>query len=75
MAERVFAWSQGRRVRIVVADVPGGYERLFAQVAADAAHIADRDLLAADVSAIFGAHVRLERGAPDQRDEIVIRVG
>lgn len=75
VAERVFEWSKGRRVRIVVTDVPGGYDRLFDQIARDARRISDRDLLADDVSAIFGTHVRLDRREVDDREELVITVG
>ena len=65
MNERVFEWSRGRRVRIVVADVPGDYERLLESVTSDARHIDDSELLADDVSAVFGTHVRLERREMD----------
>ena len=73
--ERVFVWSRGRRVRIVVADVPGDYERLFDSVTSDARHIDDAERLADDVSAIFGTHVRLERRETDGVEEVVIKVG
>jgi hypothetical protein len=75
MDERVFVWSRGRRVRIVVADVPGDYERLFDSVTSDARHIDDAERLADDVSAIFGTHVRLERRETDGVEEVVIKVG
>ncbi len=75
MDERVFVWSGGRRVRIVVADVPGDHERLFDRVTRDARRIDDRERLADDVSAIFNAHVRIERGEVDGVEEIVLRVG
>ena len=75
MDERVFEWSRGRRVRIVVADVPGDYERLLESVTSDARHIDDSELLADDVSAVFGTHVRLERREMDGVEELVIKVG
>ena len=75
MDERVFDWSRGRRVRIVVMDVPGDYESLLERVADDAQRIDDRDLLADDVSAIFGTHVRLGREETDGIEEIVLKVG
>jgi hypothetical protein len=75
MDERVFVWSRGRRVRIVVAEVPGDYERLFDSVTSDARHIDDAERLADDVSAIFGTHVRLERRETDGVEEVVIKVG
>ena len=75
MNERVFEWSRGRRVRIVVADVPGDYERLLESVTSDARHIDDSELLADDVSAVFGTHVRLERREMDGVEELVIKVG
>jgi hypothetical protein len=75
MDERVFDWSRGRRVRIVVANVPGGYEQLFDQVASDAQRIDDRELLADDVSALFGTYVRLGRNEADGVEEIVLKVG
>jgi hypothetical protein len=37
MEERVIAWSQRRRLRIVVTDVPGDYERVLGMVIEDAA--------------------------------------
>ena len=73
--ERIFVWSRGRRVRIVVADVPGDYERLLESVTSDARHIDDAERLADDVSAIFGTHVRLERRETDGVEEVVIKVG
>ena len=73
--ESVFVWSRGRRVRIVVADVPGDYERLLKSVTSDARHIDDAERLADDVSAIFGTHVRLERREIDGVEELVIKVG
>src|ERR1035437_2335404 len=75
MDERVFTWSRGRRVRIVVADVPGDYERLLASVTSDSRHIDDAERLADDVSAIFGTHVRLERRDIDGVEELVFKVG
>jgi hypothetical protein len=75
MYERVFEWSRGRRVRIVMADVPGDYERLLKSVTSDARHIDDGELLADDVSAVFGTHVRLERREMDGVEELVIKVG
>ena len=72
--ERVFDWSRGRRVRIVVANVPGGYGPLFDRVTRDAEWIDDRDRLADDVSVIFGAHVRLERRETDGVEEVVLNV-
>jgi hypothetical protein len=75
MDERVFVWSAGRRVRIVVADVPGDFERLFDQVAHDARHIVDRERLADDVSAVFNAHVRIGRDEVDGVEEVVLTVG
>jgi hypothetical protein len=75
MDERVFTWSRGRRVRIVVADVPGDYESLLASVTSDARHIDDAERLADDVSSIFGTHVRLQRSEIDGVEELVIRVG
>jgi hypothetical protein len=73
--ERVFMWSRGRRVRIVVADVPGDYEHLLEIVTSDAQHIDDGERLADDVSAIFGTHVRLERREIDGVEELVLKVG
>jgi hypothetical protein len=73
--ERVFVWSRGRRVRIVVANVPGDYERLVKSVTSDARHIDDAERLADDVSAIFGTHVRLERREIEGVEELVIKVG
>jgi len=75
MDERVFMWSRGRRVRIVVADVPGDYERLLESVTSDAQHIDDGEQLADDVSAIFGTHVRLSRREIDGVEELVLKVG
>lgn len=75
MDERVFVWSRGRRVRIVVADVPGDYESLFESVTNDARHIDDVERLADDVSAIFGSHVRLERREVEGGEEVVLKVG
>ena len=75
MDERVFAWSAGRRVRIVVADVPGDFERLFERVAQDARHIVDGERLADDVSAVFNAHVRIARDEVDGIEEVVLTVG
>ena len=75
MDERVFEWSRGRRVRIVVADVPGDYESLLESVTSDARHIDDSELLADDVSAVFGTYVRLERREMDGVEELVIKVG
>lgn len=75
MSERVFDWSRGRRVRIVIDKVPGGYERLLDQVASDARRIDTAESLANDVSAIFGTHVRFTRDEVDGVAEVVIRVG
>lgn len=74
MDERVFNWSRGRRVRIVVANVPGGYGPLFDRVTRDAERIDDRDRLVDEVSAIFGTHVRLERREIDGVEEVVLNV-
>jgi|SRR5664280_2574341 hypothetical protein len=74
MDERVFDWTRGRRVRIVVANVPGGYGPLFDRVTRDAEWIDDRDRLAEDVSAIFGTHVRLEQREIDGVEEVVLSV-
>ena len=73
--EREFEWSKGRRVRIVVADVPGDYGRLFERLRRDARHIDDRDRLADEVSALFGSHVRLERREVEDREELLITIG
>ncbi len=75
MDERVFVWSAGRRVRIVVADVPGDFERLVDRVAHDAQHIVDRERLADDVSAVFNVHVRIGRDEVDGIEEVVLTVG
>ena len=75
MVERVFAWSSGRRFRIVVAEAPGDCERLFDRIALEAQRIDDRERLADEVSAIFNSHVRIEHGEVDGVEEIVLRVG
>ena len=75
MEERVFAWSRGRRVRIVVDEVPGGYGPLFDRVVRDARWIEDRDRLADEVSAVFGSYVRLARREIDGIEELVLTVG
>jgi len=74
MDERVIPWSHGRRLRIVVTDVPGYYERLLEVVAADAQRTDDRERLADDVSAIFNSYVRLSRQEVEGTEEVVLTV-
>ncbi len=75
MEERVFSWSRGRRVRILVADVPGDFDGLIRRVEGDARRIVDRDQLAAEVSAVFGKHVRLGPRLERDEEEVILHVG
>ena len=75
MDERVIEWSRGRRVRIVVMDVPADFDRLIRRVADDARLTNDRAVLADDVSHVFGKHVRMRSIPIQQGEEIVIEVG
>jgi hypothetical protein len=73
--ERILVWSQGRRLRIVVTDVPGDYERLLRMVTTEARRTDDRERLAAQVSAIFDSYVRIGRQEVDGVEEVVLTVG
>jgi hypothetical protein len=75
MDERVIEWSRGRRVRIVVMDVPADFDRLVRRVADDARLTNDRTVLADDVSHVFGKHVRMRSIPIHEGEEIVIEVG
>ena len=75
MEERVINWSRGRRVRIVVIDVPADFDRLVRRVTDDSHHVDDRAILAEDVSRLFGKHVRMQSTVDRQGEEIVIHVG
>lgn len=75
MDERVVSWSRGRRIRMLVADVPGDYDRLLRQVTEQARRTDDRERLADAVSAIFNEVVRVERAEVDGVEEVVLRVG
>lgn len=56
-------------------DVPGDYERLLRMVTTEAHRTDDRERLANEVSAIFGAYVRLGRPEVDGAEEVVLTVG
>jgi len=75
MDERVITWSRGRRLRIVVMDVPADFDRLVGIIRDDSRRTDDRDLLAADVSTVFGRHVRMTSSSDLVGEEITIRVG
>ena len=75
MEERVFSWSHGRTVRIVVTDVPGDLDGLVRRVEGDARRMQDRDQLANEVSAVFGRHVRLRSILERNGEEVVLQVG
>lgn len=75
MEERVFTWSHGRRVRILVTDTPGDFDGLVRQVEDDARRIVDRDQLADEVSAVFRRHVRLRSLLERDGEELVLHVG
>ncbi len=75
MEERTLAWSHGRRLRIVVADVPGDLDRLIDIVNDRARRIDDRHRLAADVSCVFDRLVRIRSRVEAGVEEIVLQVG
>lgn len=75
MEERVLTWSHGRRLRIVVADVPGDLDRLLQIVAERARRVDDRVRLANDVSCVFDRYVRLRSRIDGGTEEIVLEVG
>ena len=75
MEERVLAWSRGRRLRIVVADVPEDLDRLLGIVGDRARRIDDRDRLANDVSCVFDRYVRVSSREDGGTEEVVLQVG
>jgi len=75
MEERVLAWSHGRRLRIVVVDVPGDLDRLLRVVGDRARRIDDRVRLANDVSCVFDRYVRVRSRIDGATEEVVLEVG
>ena len=75
MDERVVTWTRGRRIRMLVADVPGDYDRLLREVTEQAQRTDDRDRLADAVSAIFNEVVKVDRAEVDGVEEVILRVG
>ncbi len=75
MEERVLAWSHGRQLRIVVADVPGDLDRLLQIVGQRARRTDDRVRLASDVSCVFDRYVRVSSRVEGGTEEVVLQVG
>ncbi len=75
MEERVIAWSRGRRLRIVVMDVPGDLDRLLRAVGERARRVDDRFRLADDVSCLFDRCVRVQTRVEGGTEEVVLQVG